>query len=849
MENLAPPESTSQPQSVTELFLPSENTPSARLQASIPEMTKFVATIFKHCSGVKGRVALRGFEHVEKKRMVEGRWFPLGPGLIPIAVEVATAVANRKAPRHAVFAPPVCVFGDMEVECKGGARLPSARADNVVAAPAIAVELDERPAESLAALTGILGEPTIIVASGGRWTAPDGSAEDKLHAYWRLGTPASTFEDKETLVRARDIAALLVGADDTAVSLVHPMRWPGSWHTKGPEPVLCRIVGGDRARDLDLAWAARVLENALAEAGLELRGRKAATATRTGFKTKQAWDEEALDDAARLITNEGLTWDQWNTLGMTFWDASHASEDGLGAFHVWSLKDARYDPEDIENRWSHWSVSPPANLSAGTLLHEMRKVEPAYRPHLAALEKHFTEADEGDPAAASGSGVFDGATPEELANTAVVPADEASMPAFVRELNKRHAFVMNDGRAMIVNVEENSAISFSNRASFFDRYANELVTRGGKELSKAEAWWEHKQRKQFLGGVDFDPDGTPPGVFNMWRGLPQLRGGEAGAAGCPLILRHIREIICDNDPDAARYLLGWLAHLLQQPGDKPGVAVVLKGKKGVGKDTLGEFLKPIMGPYYVMVSDHNHVTGQFNGHVSGKLLLHVEEAILASDKKGESVLKSLITAPDIAIERKGIDAFMVKSRLRILMTSNEKRVIAATEDERRFFVLNVSDRRRGDRKWFSGLRAELQGSGPACFASYLRSIDLSDFDVRAAPDTGALMDQKLLGLPPLEKWLHEILHNGAIGPHQDWPDEVAVPTLYRLFQDAMKNDHRSRAIGSPVFGRTVQSVLKVPPPLKRRVGEARQLCYRLPPLAEARSAFSDWAGQVVRWDE
>jgi hypothetical protein len=61
----------------------------------------------------------------------------------------------------------------------------------------------------------------------------------KLHAHWRLAVPARGAE-LEDLKLARTLAARLVGGDPSNMPIVHPIRWPGSWHRKA-EPRLCEI--------------------------------------------------------------------------------------------------------------------------------------------------------------------------------------------------------------------------------------------------------------------------------------------------------------------------------------------------------------------------------------------------------------------------------------------------------------------------------------------------------------------------------------------------------------------------------------------------------------------------------
>jgi hypothetical protein len=91
-------------------------------------------------------------------------------------------------------------------------------------------------------LESILGPVTIAVASGGQWMDPEtGVFEDKLHLHWRLKEPTRSSADHLRLKMAREMATKLVGADATNISVVHPIRWPGSWHRKGA-PRLARIV-------------------------------------------------------------------------------------------------------------------------------------------------------------------------------------------------------------------------------------------------------------------------------------------------------------------------------------------------------------------------------------------------------------------------------------------------------------------------------------------------------------------------------------------------------------------------------------------------------------------------------
>jgi hypothetical protein len=95
--------------------------------------------------------------------------------------------------------------------------------------------------------------------------------------------------------------------------------------------------------------------------------------------------------------------------------------------------------------------------------------------------------------------------------------------------------------------------------------------------------------------------------------------------------------------------------------------------------------------------------GNFNAHLLDTLLVFADESFWAGDKQGESVLKALITEPVVMIERKGVDPCPASNRLKLIMASNAEWVVPATADERRFFVLDMSSVRTGDRTYFRAL--------------------------------------------------------------------------------------------------------------------------------------------------
>ena len=243
---------------------------------------------------------------------------------------------------------------------------------------AISAECDQHPQAARQALEAILGEPTVVVESGGEWINPEtGEIEPKVHLHWRLSKPTSTQAEHAKLREARELATNLVGGDGTNIAIVHPIRWPGSWHRKGT-PRLARIVASSE-NEIDLDDAIKHLRDAFGAAGLDLsKARKQGSLLAAFPKILLADDPAAVAAALAVIPNDNLDWDTWNTTGMATWAATGGSEVGRAAFATWSAKSPKNDPQATENRWQHYQTSPPTKIGHGTLVYLARKHSPGW---------------------------------------------------------------------------------------------------------------------------------------------------------------------------------------------------------------------------------------------------------------------------------------------------------------------------------------------------------------------------------------------------------------------------------------------------------------------------------------
>lgn len=315
-------------------------------------IASFVRALFRHAED-DTYASLRGFDQCnDAKPAVYIRGVRLA-GLEPVidaAISAARYCANTSDP--AVFAPPIATFS-----------VPNKAAEKHLAnGLTISVELDAGNTDvARRRLEHLLGPATVIMASGGEWTDSDtGEVFPKIHAHWRLSEPTMTDEDHARLKHARLLACALVSADPTAKTIVHPLRWPGSWHLKGA-PKLARITALDESAEVHLVDALDALESGTEDAGISAIAPAAASGeARAGI--------EVIESALHAIPNDDEHWDQWIKVGLLTYRASAASEAGLRAWIDWSQKSGKFVAGACEERWCHFRSSPPDRGGVGTLI-------------------------------------------------------------------------------------------------------------------------------------------------------------------------------------------------------------------------------------------------------------------------------------------------------------------------------------------------------------------------------------------------------------------------------------------------------------------------------------------------
>jgi hypothetical protein len=326
-------------------------------------------------------------------------------------------------------------------------------------------------------------------------------------------------------------------------------------------------------------------------------------------------------------------------------------------------------------------------------------------------------------------------------------------------------------------------------ADFRRMYQNRRITIAlpdGKNITKtfADCWLEHRRRRQFLGGVVFDPTNQAPAqCWNLWRGFAvEPRPGDWS-----LMQKHISEVIAAGNQSDADYILNWLALLFQKPETRCEVALAFRGDEGIGKGILCTWVIRAFGQHGIPVSNAKYLISNFNAHLRDCVALFADEAFYAGDKQHEGILKALITEPLLAIEPKFQNVATVPNMLHLMLASNSDWVVPVSIKGRRFAVFDPADTHQGDRKYFREIVAQMETGGLGAMIWDLQHRDISQFEIRDLPKTKALADQKKHSLDSLHRWWLAVLSRGFV-----WKSRHGA-NVFRQWQDFYTSEllHRS----------------------------------------------------------
>lgn len=333
----------------------------------------------------------------------------------------------------------------------------------------------------------------------------------------------------------------------------------------------------------------------------------------------------------------------------------------------------------------------------------------------------------------------------------------------LKAFQAKYSIINRSGKTYVCwKDREQDVLEFQNIPDFHTFHAHQfhyLPAKGKAEPKKvliSKLFIESKDTTRYE-GIIFDPSpsaNTSNKYWNLWSGFRVTP-----KQGDITPFNQLIAALCSDDADCAEYMMNYLAHMVQKPGELPETAIVMRGEQGIGKGTLMKSLS-LLSQNYKHLSSGASLTGTFNGHLLDSYIVFCDEIFWGGNKQDEGTLKAMITEQFVMINDKNRTAIQVRNYKRLFVASNEDWVIPVGEGDRRFFVLDCDARFKGQTEpgqFFSTYNQWLTSGGIEALMFELTSRDISEFNPRNFPVTHARVDLMLRSLSPTNKFIIDLL--------------------------------------------------------------------------------------------
>ena len=438
---------------------------------------------------------------------------------------------------------------------------------------------------------------------------------------------------------------------------------------------------------------------------------------------------------------------------------------------------------------------------------------------------------------------------EKVSKTPLPLLTEALEKEIVERINKDHFFLTSGSKAQYYYVSpKNGKISSYRRREFLNKFENKKVRysdqkRGEKVTTEGQVWLNSPERKT-CEEIVFEPgEVSSENNYNIWQGFNvKSKKGDVS-----IFRDFVKDIICNGNEEDFKYVWSWCAQMFQKPGEIGETALVLIGKQGTGKNTFVEIIGHLLGNHFVQVTGIEQLLGRFDFHHAQAILLFANEALWGGDRRSLGRLKTLITEKEVLVEQKYKDAVPLRNYRRLILASNEDFPVHLDRDDRRFFVLNISDKKKEDSVYFDKLCHWAENGGYESLLHYFLNYDLTQFNIRAIPQNKAAFNLKIQSAPSAEKYFFYIFSDGQF--HLKVPDiQLNLKNSTTITRRDLYNDYshwceaqKIRDIADKVnFGKALKKIFPKLNSEKRKLVEERsKRAYELPNLIECRKCFEE----------
>jgi hypothetical protein len=427
---------------------------------------------------------------------------------------------------------------------------------------------------------------------------------------------------------------------------------------------------------------------------------------------------------AKLLMVPGADeYDTWLQVGMALYHQFNGDERGLEWWHEWSSTADNYDPDALDDKWPTFNADNKRRAPVTARLIIKLAKEHAEELATEALTEITTEIAEAPTiedlkkvAAKVKRIEFDAPTREQIIDflrkrfKAITGATLGIKVA--RDMVRYEADEAKDTPRWLkdwvyVSADDKffnlKSLSIVTQTAFNSTYSRYMLTK--KDVSEGRA---HPERlpahvalnihqvpivssRLYMPGMDdlFTMNGVHYANVYTDRNVPEVPDEltKKDRQNIEIVKSHFTHLFPDERE--ARIFLDYIAYIVQNPGKRPGWAVVIQGTEGDGKTFFGVMLGMVLGSENVRMLNAKTVQGDFNGWAEGQQVVFVEEIRLHGHNRYDVLnqIKPLITNDVIEIHRKGVDPYNIPNTSSYILATNFRDALPLTENDSRYFVL------------------------------------------------------------------------------------------------------------------------------------------------------------------
>ena len=425
---------------------------------------------------------------------------------------------------------------------------------------------------------------------------------------------------------------------------------------------------------------------------------------------------------------QGKLYDEYGQPKSDYWLAVIWGIAGLNWFsgkeiaRKWSQQSDRYNDDGFEKDWNAYNPNLPSPIS------------------VASIYKRAKELGWQSPVIPS--------------TVQIIPAPTvlASLDQ-IDELNLKFAWDLSEMN--LYNIQTGSYVL---KDRFTTQYANRKIDVGmpgqPKFMALGTAWLSHSRRRNAPRVVmaPSQPDTLPDGSVNSWRGFicDPIEGDVR-----PFI-RLLKRLI--PDIQERRYVLCWLAAMIQNPAQKFNVALVIWSRmQGTGKSLLVETVGNLFDDRHFEVVGQEVFNDGFTDWQAHKVMVVCDEVSSTDKRAVADRIKGWITSSKNSINAKHAPKFKQPNLIKYVFLSNHADAVYLDETDRRFYVVEATSNRlpKDDSANFVRWR---DNGGYSALLHYLQNLNVKDFNPTApAPLSSSKEAMVEDNKSDLERWLDGVL--------------------------------------------------------------------------------------------